>query len=135
MPYTAPMPQQAINAPPAIGDAGAVGDTFRFAMENHTHASKIRRQIVNIGAVSTYTWVYPVPFDAGVIPACNGIAQVVAGNTDLYNVQILGVPTNIQCVFQISRVSAGLLSLLLGALSINPTPGSITLHMAALQPN
>lgn len=33
-----------------------------------------------------------------------------------------------------SATPPGLLSLLLGALSINPTPASITLHMVALEP-
>jgi len=44
------------------------------------------------------------------------------------------VPTNTQCVFQIGRISSGLLSLLLGALSINPTAAIINLHLSALEP-
>ncbi len=87
-----------------------------------------------IPAASTYTWTYPTPFPAGVTPMCNAIAQVASGNTDLFNVQIVGTPTNTQCVFQINRVSAGLLALLLGALSLNPTPAAITLHMWAVEP-
>lgn len=104
-------------------------------MENHTHASKARKQIVVMGsAATTYTWTYPTAFGAGVTPVVSGIVQVPAGNQDLFNVQVLGTPTNTQCQFQINRVSAGLLSLLLGALSINPTPIAATLHMIALEP-
>ena len=107
----------------------------RYAREDHTHASKARKQIVTLGAAAnTYTWTYPAAFAAGVVPIVNAIVQVPNGNTDLFNVQIMGAPTNTQCTFQINRVSAGLLSLLLGALSINPTPVAATLHMLALEP-
>lgn len=128
-------PEPAINAPPGVSDNGAIGGVFRYAMENHTHASKARKQIALMGsAATTYLWTYPVAFQPGVIPIVNGIAQVGVGNTDLFNVQILGAPNNTQCTFQITRVSAGLLGLLLGALSINPTPVALTLHLTAFEP-
>lgn len=130
------MPTPATSAPPAVSDTGAQGaDATVYARADHTHASKARKQIRTQGtAASTYTWVYPVPFGAGVIPIVTAIVQVPNGTTDLFNVQVMGQPTNTQCVFQINRVSAGLLSLLLGALSINPTPIASTLHMIALEP-
>jgi hypothetical protein len=59
---------------------------------------------------------------------------MAAGTTDLFNVQLIGVPTNTKCTFQINRVSSGLLSLLTGALSINPTAVPVTLHLIALEP-
>ncbi|QDZ07459.1 hypothetical protein FPZ24_08175 [Sphingomonas panacisoli] len=85
-------------------------------------------------AATTYAWTYPTAFGSGVVPIVSAIVQVPNGNTDLFNVQVMGTPTNTGCVFQINRVSAGLLSLLLGALSINPTPVAATLHMLALEP-
>lgn len=128
------VPTPASAMPPAVADNGAKGtQVAAFALADHTHASKARKSKVTVSS-ATYTWTYPVPFDAGVSPICNGIAQVASGNTDLFNVQIIGNPTNTTCQFQINRVSAGLLSLLLGALSINPTPASITLHLLALEP-
>jgi hypothetical protein len=132
-PPAVPLPAQTM--PPGVADSGALGTVQRYALENHTHASKARKQIVTMGsAASTYTWVYPTAFGAGVVPVCSAIVQVSAGNQDLFNVQLSGVPTNTQCTFQINRVSAGLLSLLLGALSLNPTPVAATLHMIALEP-
>lgn len=129
------IPQPASSMPPSVADTGAKGTSPQYALADHTHASKARKQIVTMGsAATTYVWTYPVAFGAGVIPICNAIVQVAAGNQDLFNVQILGTPTNTQCTFQINRVSAGLLSLLLGALSINPTPVAATLHMIALEP-
>lgn len=129
------VPQPASAAPPSVQDTSAQGNIARYAMENHTHASKTRRQRLTMpSAASTYTWTYPTPFDAGISPAVCAIVQVPSGTTDLFNVQVVGTPTNTQCTFQINRVSAGLLSLLLGALSINPTPIAATLHMFALEP-
>lgn len=121
--------------PPAVSDAGAVGGAPEYARGDHTHASKARKQIIIMGAAAaTYTWTYPTTFAPGVVPVVNAIVQVANGNTDLFNVQIMGAPTNTQCTFQINRLSAGLLGLLLGALSINPTPVAATLHMMALEP-
>lgn len=130
-----PPPQPATSMPPGVSDTGSIGTIQRFALENHTHASKARKQITTMGsASSTYTWVYPTPFPAGVVPIVSAIVQVSAGNQDLFNVQVQGVPTNTQCTFQINRVSGGLLALLLGALALNPTPVASTLHMIALEP-
>lgn len=129
------IPQPATAMPPGVSDSGSVGTSQKYALENHTHASKARKQIVTMpSAASTYTWTYPTAFGAGVVPIVQGIVQVPNGNTDLFNVQVLGTPTNTSCQFQINRVSAGLLGLLLGALSINPTPIAATLHMIALEP-
>ncbi len=129
------VPQPATSMPPGVSDTGSVGNSAKYALENHTHASKARKQIITMGtAASTYTWTYPTPFASGTVPIVSGIVQVPAGNTDLFNVQVLGTPTNTQCTFQINRVSAGLLGLLLGALSVNPTPIAATLHMIALEP-
>lgn len=129
------IPLPATSVPPGVSDAGSVGGSPRYALGDHTHASKARKQITTMGsAASTYAWAYPTPFAAGVVPVVSAIVQVPAGNTDLFNVQVMGVPTSAGCVFQINRVSGGLLALLTGALSINPTPVAATLHMLALEP-
>ena len=131
----AKIPQPATAMPPGVADQGSKGTVERYALENHTHASKARKQIVTMSsAASTYTWTYPVAFAAGTTPIVSAIVQVAAGNQDLFNVQVVGAPSNTQCTFQINRVSGGLLALLLGALSLNPTPVAATLHMLALEP-
>jgi hypothetical protein len=120
--------------PPGVADNGATGNMqMIYALANHTHASKARKGKTSV-STSTYSWTYPTAFPAGTSPVVSAIAQVAAGNADLFNVQVIGTPTNTGCVFQINRVSAGLLALLLGALSINATPATITLHMIALEP-
>ena len=132
----AAIPVMAMTAPPGVSDSGTPGSpTMEYAGKNHTHASKARKQIVTMQtAAMTFTWTYPTPFATGVVPIVSAIVQVPTGNTDLFNVQVMGAPTNTGCVFQINRVSSGLLSLLTGALSINPTPIAATLHMLALEP-
>lgn len=130
-----PSPQPASSMPPGVSDAGAVGSAPQYARSDHTHASKARKQIVTMpSAAATYAWTYPAAFGVGVVPIVSAIVQVPNGTTDLFNVQVMGSPNSTGCTFQINRVSAGLLSLLLGALSINPTPVAVTLHMLALEP-
>lgn len=131
----ASVPAPAAAVPPAVADSSALGtETSKFALANHTHSSKLRKGKTTTSS-ATVTWVYPTPFAAGVSPICLAIAQAPAGSTDLFNVQLNGTPTNTQCVFQINRVSPGLLSLLLGALSINPNPAAnVVIHMTALEP-
>lgn len=129
-------PQPATSMPPGVADTGSVGmSDKRYALADHTHASKARKQRVTGIKTSTYTWVYPTPFDAGVVPIPNAIAGDPSNNAnDCYNVQIVGTPSNTQCTFRIVRQSTGLLSLLIGALSINPTPGTVDLYCTALEP-
>ena len=138
---SAAIPLPATAMPPGVADNGSTGTDSRYALANHTHASKVRKQIKTMSSASaTYTWTYadkdgnPLPFGAGVVPIVSAVVQVPAGTTDLFNVQILGAPTNTQATFQINRVSPGLLSLLSGALSVNPTPIAATLHLIALEP-
>jgi hypothetical protein len=128
-------PQPATAAPPGVSDSSATGDNMQYALANHTHASKARKQRVTGVNAATYTWTFPTPFTTGAIPICNAIVEDPANTaTDSYNVQVTGVPNNMQVTFRIIRQSSGLLSLLLGALSLNPTPGNINLHCLALEP-
>jgi hypothetical protein len=131
-----PSPQPATAMPPGVSDIGSVGTSQKYALENHTHASKARKGLQAVNSnVGTYTWVYPTAFSAGVVPICNGIAQTATGITDLVNIQIDGAPTNTQCVFRITRYSQSFLSLLgLNILSFNTGSIPITLHMLALEP-
>lgn len=134
-PVTSSIPTMASTAPPGVSDTGAAGAaTMEFSGKGHTHASKARKQITTMGsAATTYAWTYPVAFSSGVTPIVSAIVQVPNGNTDLFNVQVMGTPTNTGCTFQITGVSAGLFGLLTGALGIN-TPIASTLHMIALEP-
>lgn len=132
----ADLPQPATSMPPGVSDSGAIGTSMKYALENHTHASKARKSLVSIGSnVGTYTWTYPTAFGSGVAPICSAIAQTASGITDLVNIQIDGTPTNTQCVFRITRYSQSFLSLLgINILGFNSASIPITLHMLALEP-
>lgn len=127
----ATVPAPASASPPAVADAGAAGSASPYARADHTHAGKSRTARVAC-TTATLTWTFDPPFAAGVVPCCFGMAE--KAGTDLFNVQLDGLPTNTSAVFRVNRVSSGLLSLLLGALSINPTPASIFLHLFAREP-
>lgn len=129
------IPQPATVMPSGVQDSGQVGSGVKYAREDHTHASKARKQRVTGINTSTYVWVYPVAFAPGVVPICNGIVEDPANApTDSYNVQVVNTPSNTQVTFRIVRQSSGLLGLLLGALSLNPTAGTVNLHCTALEP-
>jgi len=131
----ASIPQPASSVPPGVADSGAAGSAVPYARGDHTHASKARKQRVTGVSAATYTWVFPTPFAAGVVPICNGIAEDPADSAiDSYNVQISGVPTNAQVTFRIKRQTSGLFGLLTGAIGFNATPGTINLHCSALEP-
>jgi hypothetical protein len=135
MPVYNDPPRPASSAPPGVQDNSTLGTAAGFyAMGDHTHASKARKARVSVAAVTSYAWTYPTAFGAGVVPIVNGIAEVVAGNTDLINVQILGTPTNTGCVFQITRYSQGLIALVTGVLALNATPFTGALHLTAFEP-
>lgn len=131
-----PPPVAANVAPPSVNDASAVGIASPYARADHTHASKVRKWATPLQSnVVTYTWVYPTPFGAGIVPICSGIAQTAVGVTDLVNIQIEGTPTNTQCVFRVTRYAQSFLSLLgLNVLTFNSAPIPITIHMVALEP-
>lgn len=130
------VPQPATSMPPGVSDTGAVGTSQRYALENHTHASKARKGIAAVASnVGTYTWVYPTAFGTGIVPICNAIAQTASGVTDLVNIQIDGAPTNTQCVFRITRYTRSFLSLLgIDVLGFNSGALAISLHMTAFEP-
>lgn len=131
----ASIPKPATSMPPGVADSSALGTDTKYALANHTHASRARKQRVTGVNTATYTWVYPTPFPAGTIPICNAIVEDPADSaSDSYNAQISGVPTATQCVFRVKRQSSGLIGALLGALSFNPTPGNVNLHCTALEP-
>lgn len=131
-----PGPSPSDTIPPGVSDSGALGNDMRYALANHTHASRVRKWTVAINSnVVTYTWIYPTAFPNGVVPVCNGIAQTAPGVTDLVNIQIEGTPTNTQCVFRVTRYSQSFLSLLgINILGLNTSALPISLHMVALEP-
>ncbi len=129
------VPQPATVAPPAVSDSGALGNSPRFAMENHTHPSKARKDRLQTAADGTLTWTYSTAFGSGVVPRICAVAETSAGNTDVYNVQIVGTPTNTSASILVNRVQKSVASLLgLTVLSVPASPGVTWVHLLALEP-
>jgi hypothetical protein len=138
MPYiysTPPdVPMPATSSPPGVSDSGAVGNVQRYAMENHTHASRARKVRVQSNADGTLTWAYSTPFPAGVVPIVVAVAEVASGVTDVVNVQVIGTPTNTSCQLLVNRSNRSVASLLgLTVLSV-ATAGVTWVHAVALEP-
>jgi len=135
--YSTPpdVPMPATSSPPGVSDSGSVGNVQRYAMENHTHASRARKVRVQSNADGTLTWTYSTPFPAGVTPIVVAVAEVASGVTDVVNVQVVDTPTNTSCKLLVNRTQRSVVSLIgLTVLSIPSQPGVTWVHAVALEP-
>lgn len=131
----ADMPSPATSAPPSVADTSAKGDGLRYALENHTHASKARKIRAQCAVDGSLTWTFDPPFAAGVIPRVVAVAETIAGVTDVVNVQVEGTPTNTVAMLRVNRTQRSVASLLgLTILSIPSSVGVMWVHALALEP-
>lgn len=130
----AAIPSPATSMPPAISEAGTKGTVQRYALENHTHASTLRKARLQSGSDGLLTWVFDTPFPAGVIPRVTAIAETANATTDVVNVQVEGTPTNTQVVLRVTRTTRSTVSLIgLTILSLPSSPGVTWVHCSAAQ--
>lgn len=130
-----PPAQPAQNSPPSVGDSSVQGNILRYAMENHTHASKVRKERISSLADGTILWTYSTPFAAGVVPRIAAIAEVASGITDVVNVQLIDTPTNTSCKLLVNRTNRSTVALLgLTILSVPTQPGITVVHAIAIEP-
>lgn len=136
-PWSTPpaVPSPSNTAPPSVADSGAAGvGTTVFALWDHTHASKVRKERVQCAADGTLTWTFSTPFGASVVPRCFAVAEVAAGVTDVVNVQVVDTPTNTQCKFLVNRTNRSVVALIgLTILSVPASPGVTWVHVCALE--
>lgn len=132
----AEIPTPATSTPPAVADTGTKGVTSnQFAMPDHTHASKARKDRLQTATNGTLTWTYSTAFGAGVVPRISAIAETTGGTSDIYNVQIVGTPTNTSCQILCNRVQQSVAAVLgLTVLSVPASPGVTWVHLLALEP-
>lgn len=138
----AKVPNPSTQVPPGVNDSGAVGtESTLYALANHTHPSKVRKARVTTAADGTYTWNYtdaqgnPMPFDTGVIPIVQCIAETGVGVTDVFNAQIEGTPTNTSVKIRVARTQRSVVALIgLTILSIPASVGATPIHIIATAP-
>lgn len=130
----AAMPAPATTTPPAISENGALGTGAKYALDNHTHASTLRKGRQQCAVDGTLTWTFDTPFPPGTVPRINAIAETGAGVTDVVNVQVEGTPTNTQAVLRVTRTQRSVVALIgLTVLSIPASVGATWVHMSAAQ--
>jgi len=73
------MPKPATAAPPAVQVDSSKGDAPRYALENHTHESRLQARRVQLAfdANGEAVFTFPKPYGTGVVP----IVQATAENT------------------------------------------------------
>jgi len=135
--YSTPptVPDPATSAPPSVSDSGALGNDMKYALANHTHASKVRKIRAQCAADGTMTWTYSTPFTNGVTPIVLAVAEVASGVTDIINVQVVDTPTSTSCKLLVNRANRSVAALLgLTVLSLPAQPGVTWVHAVALEP-
>lgn len=131
----AAIPTPGTEVPPAVQDTGARGTELeRYARADHTHASRARRARMQSAADGSLVWAFDPPFDEGVVPRIQALAETAVGVTDVVNVQIEGPPTNTSVRVRVTRAARSVASLLgLTVLSIPSSPGVTWVHLSAFE--
>jgi hypothetical protein len=92
-------------------------------------------------AILTYagadlTWTYPTAFASGVVPVIKAVAAPPAASNSLFNVQLVGDPTNVSCKFRINSIPAATISLggLLSLTLFQQSVAGVKIHAEASAP-
>lgn len=132
MSYNPDVPEPADAMPPAVDQAGRQGTARRrFALADHTHASSVQAQRVQIALTNGLgIWIFPTAYETDVVPVIEATAETPAGADYRLDASIVqGSATNTQCQIRVTRMSqtiAGGLNALFA-----PATGSVWLHMWA----
>jgi hypothetical protein len=113
----AAMPQPATGAPPAVQVDSSKGTMPRFALEDHTHESRLqaRRIQVTPDANGRYVYTFPRTY-VGIIPIVNVTAETPTGVTYRNDSSILeGATTASQTTIIVNRVAQSQTVSVLGA--------------------
>lgn len=112
------MPQPATTAPPAVTIDSAKGDSPRYALENHTHESRLqaRRVQLTFDANGEATYTFPKAYDAAIVPIIQVTAENTRGAAFRYDATVKqGSTTNTSAVIILTKTPRTLTVTLLGA--------------------
>jgi hypothetical protein len=129
--------------PPASGkdatDAQVAASVSAYLQAHPPAAGKdaeAPRRAVLTYAGTDYTWTYPSSFATGVVPIIEALAVAPAASTALFNVQLVGDPTNVSCKLRVNSIPAASVSLL-GLINLNlfqQAASGVKLHVTARAP-
>ncbi len=125
----------------ATGPTGTTGSTGPTGPTGATGASGINAEAPRTAILSytgsDLTWTYPTAFGSGTTPIIEALASNgTASSTALYNVQIVGTPTNTSCVFRVNTTPTNSISLvgLLTLTLFQQAPSGVKIHATARSP-
>lgn len=116
--FALPSPKPATGAPPAVQVDSSKGTLPRYALEDHTHQSRLqaRRIQVTPDANGRVVYTFPLPYDAGVVPIVSVTAETPTGVTYRNDASILQASTtNTQTTIIITRLNQNVVVGLLNA--------------------
>lgn len=123
----------------ALDGKAALAHTHTIAqvtgLQTALDAATAQRAILTYAAADL-TWTYPTAFAAGVVPVIEALAVGPAASTALFNVQLVGDPTNTSCKFRVNTIPAASVSLLgLTTLTLfQQAPSGVKIHATARNP-
>lgn len=85
----------------------------------------VQSGMLDTDAAGVASWTYPVPYPVGTVPRITAVA--IGPNSSMYNVQIVGTPTNTGCSFQVNRTQFQLVALLGLTIGVQASPGITTI--------
>lgn len=134
------MPKPATSAPPAVALNSASGSAVRYALEDHTHQSRLQatRALFTPDANGRFVWSFPLPYDAGVVPIVEVTAETPAGVAYRNDASILqGSTTNTQTTIVVTRLNQNVVVGLLNAVLpvFAPATGSVWVNIMSRAPS
>lgn len=114
----AKIPQPAAAAPPAVQQDSSKGDMPRYALENHTHESRLlaRRIRLTFNSNGEAIYTFPKAYPDGVVPIVSATAENTRGAAFRYDATVLeGSATNITATIVLTKTPRTLTVSLLGA--------------------
>lgn len=135
---TTPGPQGDTGIQEPKGDKGDKGDTGNTGPQRPAgQDTEMPSRAVLSYTGSDFTWIYPTLFSSGIVPIIEAVV-LSAGvlSTALYNVQIVGTPTNTSCVFRVNTIPSASVSLtgLLTLTLLQQAPNGVKIHATARTP-
>lgn len=112
------MPQPAQSAPPAVQANSDKGTGARYALENHTHESRLqaRRVQLTFNASGEALYTFPLPYPAGIVPIVSTTAENLTSNSYRYDATVKEAATsNTSATIVLTKTPRTLTVSLLGA--------------------
>jgi len=136
----AAMPKPATAAPPAVQVDSNKGMAPRYALEDHTHESRLqaRRISLTLDTNGRAVYVFPKAYESGLVPIVQVTAETPTGVAYRNDAAILqGSTTNAQTTIVVTRLNQNVVTGLLNAVLpvFAPATGSVWVNILSRAPS